>query len=54
MYTLYKITRDGIRNVVAYCESCIDGAQAIEADKQTFDDNASYELIKEGADDGNN
>lgn len=46
MYTLYKIV-DGERTIVAYCESPVDGAQAIEADMQIFRDNANYELIRE-------
>lgn len=46
MYTLYKIV-DGERTIIAYCDSPTEGAQAIEADKQTFDDNANYELLRD-------
>lgn len=46
MYTLYKIV-DGERTIIAYCGSPTEGAQAIEADKQTFDDNANYELLRD-------
>lgn len=38
MYTLYKTTPDGVKTLVAYCDSMTDGAQAIEADVETFRD----------------
>lgn len=50
MYTLYKTTPDGVKTLVAYCDSMTDGTQAIEADVETFRDCASYELIQEDAD----
>jgi hypothetical protein len=50
MYTLYKTQLDGERTVIAYCDSMTEGAQAIEADAETFRDCATYELIREDAD----
>lgn len=47
MYTLYK-TVDGEKKIIAYCDTPVDGAQAIEADIQTFNDGANYELIRDG------
>ena len=45
-YTLFKVV-GGERTIIAYCDSPTEGAQAIEADKQTFDDNANYELLRD-------
>lgn len=47
MYTLHKIINDQ-RIFLGWYDSPTDGAQAIEADMQAFDDSAIYELKKEG------
>ena len=48
MYTLYKIV-DGEKTVIAYPDNPVEGAQVIEADIQTFKDNASYEMVRDCA-----
>ena len=49
VYTLTKL-KDDQRIFLGWYDSPTDGAQAIEADMQAFDDSAIYELKKEGTD----
>lgn len=47
MYTLYRKPNNGPRQLVGYYDDVMEGAAAIEVDKEKFDDNAQYELEKD-------
>ena len=47
MYTLYRKPDNGPRQLVGYYDDVMEGAAAIEVDKEKFDDNAQYELEKD-------
>ena len=47
MYTLYKTIKDEARQIVGYYEDIMEGAAAIEEDKNKFDEEAKYELEQE-------
>lgn len=49
MYTLYRISgKHGARELVGFYDDAMEGAAAIETDKAKFDDEAQYELTKDG------
>lgn len=51
MYTLYKTAgKHGMREVVGYYDDALEGAAAIETDRAKFDDEAQYELKRDGED----
>ena len=51
MYTLYKTAgKHGVREVVGYYDNVMDGTAAIEMDLEKFDEEARYELMKDGED----
>lgn len=47
MYTLYRKPDNGPRQLVGYYDDVMEGAAAIEVDKEKFDDNTQYELEKD-------
>ena len=48
MYTLYRTAgKHGAREIVGWFDDVMEGAAAIELDKDKFDDEAHYELVKE-------
>jgi hypothetical protein len=46
MYTLYKQAADGWQ-VLAYCDSPTEAAQAIDRDIEEMDDCAEYRIVTE-------
>ena len=47
MYTLYRKPDNGPRQLVGYYDDVMEGAAAIEVDKEKFDNNAQYELERD-------
>lgn len=51
MYTLYKTAgKHGMREVVGFYDDIMEGTAAIETDRAKFDDEAQYELKRDGED----
>lgn len=47
MYTLWRVGRDGKKNLVGYYDSPAEAGCAIDEDAKKFDDGAVYEMERD-------